>query len=334
MTVGLFYYPKTDCLKRIAVIFFLLKWCGPIWAQQPAQYALFHLNPMLWNPAYAGLEYSLNATAGYRKQWTQLPGSPESQYFSMHLPWYIVGGGLGMTLENDVLGAGRWASAQVNYSYHLPLGNGLLSLGLGAGVVQRTLDGAQLRTPDGSYEPGAGIDHNDPLLPIAVESGNTPSFHTGIFFQSERINLGIGIRHLTAPNISMPSRNQSIERLISLQMGMNFPVGRTMNLQPHLLLRSDGRQIQTDIAATVQIQERFFTGISFRGYSTETGDAIAFMAGLPINDYLSMAYAYDITVSGLRQVSNGSHEIVLQYNLQKAIGRGRPPRIIYNPRTL
>ena len=207
-------------------------------------------------------------------------------------------------------------------------------MGLGAGIVQRTLDGGLLRTPDGSYEPGAGINHNDPLLPIAVESGRAATFHTGIFYRSERIDLGIGIRNATAPEIALPSLNQLLDRIISVQVGLNFPMGRNLLFQPRIIVRSDARQTQTDLVAMLRIQNSFSAGISFRGYSKDTGDAVVIMAGIPINDHLSMFYAYDVTVSGLRFASNGAHEIVLRYNLQKAIGKGRLPGIIYNPRTL
>ncbi len=303
-------------------------------AQQPAQYSMFMLNPMQWNPAFAGMDYSLQITAGYRKQWTQLPGSPQGQYIGVHMPVYRIGGGVGLQLENDRLGAGRWTSAQVNYSIQKPLGSGTLALGLGGGILQRTLDGAQIRTPDGNYEPGSGLNHNDPLLPVGLESGVAPAFHAGVFFRSERIDVGVGVRHLTENKVDLPSLHYQLERAIFLQLGFHIDLGRSLTFHPALLARTDMVQTQMDVAAVFRIQDNYFGGLSFRGYSNETGDAVIGMAGIKLNENLSLAYAYDMTISSLRQVNNGSHEIVLQYNLNKPIGTGRPPRIIYNPRTL
>jgi type IX secretion system PorP/SprF family membrane protein len=334
LTVFLFVLSKSYWLKHNAIFFVLVHLCTALAAQQPAQYALAHLNPLLWNPAYAGMDNTLHASLGYRKQWTQLQGSPESQYISLHLPLYLVGGGLGLSLENDVLGAGRWASAQVNYSYHLPVGAGILSLGLGAGMVQRTLDGGQLRTPEGTYEPGAGINHNDPLLPFAIESGVSPAFHAGLFYRSNHFEFGLGLRNAIAPEIILPSLTQSLDRIFSFHLGGNISLGENLLFQPRLVVQSDGRQTQTNLVSVLEIQQRFLAGVSLRGYSNNTGDALIILAGIPLSDYLSIVYAYDITLSDLRLASNGSHEIMVRYNLQKPMGKGKLPRIIYNPRTL
>ena len=58
------------------------------------------------------------------------------------------------------------------------------------------------------------------------------------------------------------------------------------------------------------------------------------MGGFKLSEKITLAYAYDLTLSELSQVSNGSHEIMINYNLGKALGKGKPPRIIYNPRNL
>ncbi|MFQ5447342.1 MAG: type IX secretion system membrane protein PorP/SprF, partial [Saprospiraceae bacterium] len=62
--------------------------------------------------------------------------------------------------------------------------------------------------------------------------------------------------------------------------------------------------------------------------------AIAVLAGFKLSESIKLAYAYDFTLSNLSTVSSGSHEIMLNYNLGKPIGKGRPPKIIYNPRSL
>lgn len=303
-------------------------------AQQPAQYSLFMMNPLNWNPAYAGLDHSLSVTAGYRKQWTQLPGSPVSQYINIHLPTYALGGGLGLQIENDRLGAGRWTAAHLSYSFQKSLGSGILALGIGSGVVQRTLDGSLIRTPDGNYEPGSGLNHNDPTLPVGTESGIAPTFHAGVYYQSERIEAGVGVRHLNESRVDLPTLRFQLDRNIFFQFGVHLDLGANLSVHPALLLRTDMVQTQTDVAAVFRIQENIFVGASFRGYSTETGDAVAGLAGFKLSENLTLAYAYDMTISGLQRVNNGSHEIAIYYNLNKPIGVGRPPRIIYNPRTL
>lgn len=319
---------------RYFTLLFILAVITELSAQQPVQYSLFMLNPQQWNPAFAGLDRSLSISAGYRKQWSQLPGSPVGQYIGAHLPLYFIGGGLGLQVENDRLGAGRFSSAQLNYSFHRPLGNSMLALGIGAGIQQRTLDGSLIRTPDGVYEPGSGPNHNDPLLPVGLESGIAPSYHAGVYFQSERFEAGLGVRHLTRPEIALPSFNFYLERSFFFQLSGHFDLGDKLSVHPALLVRSDAVQTQTDVAALFRFQQNLLIGAGFRGYSNDTGDALIGMAGFQLSENLLLAYAYDATISSLRQVNNGSHEIVLQYNLNRPLAQPRLPRIIYNPRTL
>ena len=49
---------------------------------------------------------------------------------------------------------------------------------------------------------------------------------------------------------------------------------------------------------------------------------------------MRIGYAYDYTTSNFGQFNSGSHEIMINYNLNKVIGNPLPARIIYNPRFL
>jgi type IX secretion system PorP/SprF family membrane protein len=307
---------------------------GCLQAQQPAQYSMFMMNQLNWNPAYAGLDHSLSITGMFRKQWVDLEGSPATQYLSAHMPLYLVNGGVGLNVENDVLGAGRFTSATLSYNYQLFMGSGILSLGVGGGLVQRQIDGAKLRTPDGNYnEPGA-IDHQDDLLPLGSESGAAPTFNAGIYFQGKRLEAGFGVRNLAETSLDLVTFGLQLKRNYFFTFGLNFDIGRSLTLHPSVMVRSDVIQTQTDVAAIIRYNDNIFGGVSFRGYNSQSIDAMAFMAGFKLSENLTLAYAYDLTLSDIRLVSNGSHEIMVNYNLNKRLGAGKPPRIIYNPRSL
>ncbi|NJO86582.1 MAG: type IX secretion system membrane protein PorP/SprF [Lewinella sp.] len=82
-----------------------------------------------------------------------------------------------------------------------------------------------------------------------------------------------------------------------------------------------------------QRNDNIFLGASFRGYNDSTTDAVVLLGGLNVSSQITLAYGYDLSLSPLRNVQNGSHEVVLKYNLGKSIGAGLPPPIIFNPRT-
>ena len=300
-------------------------------AQQPAQYSMYMLDPFRYNPAYAGLDYSLSATGTYRQQWVGLEGAPVGQRMSVHLPLYFLRGGFGLQFENDEIGAHSLTSAQAAYNYQLEMGGGVLSLGLGLSWQQWTLRGGELITPDGIYLPGVE-NHNDNLLSLASESGAGVQFATGLYYQSERFEAGLSMENVTASSIQLTQLTYNLARAYHAYVGTRFEVGSSVVLRPSLWFRSDAIENQLDISVLGSYNDNIFAGASFRGYNSASQDAVIVMAGFQLSPALQLMYAYDIGLSPLQTVHSGSHEIVVKYRLDKTLGAGKPPRIIYHPR--
>lgn len=321
-------------MKHFFTFFFLVATFSLAQGQQLSQYSLYMLNPFAWNPGYVGLDNSLSVTGVFRKQWTGLVGSPTTQNLSAHLPMYYLSGGVGINVENDALGAQQLTSASLAYAYHQDLGGGILSFGVSAGMVQRTLDGSKIRTPDGNYiEPG-NYNHNDDLLPLSAESATAPTFHAGIYFANDWLEAGFSARNITEPTTDYSTLSLPLNRNFNFNLGFHIDLSKTLSLHPSAIVRSDLIQTQTDFSVILRYNDNIFGGGSLRGYNSNSLDAVAILAGFKLSDKLTLAYGYDLTLSDLNTVSNGSHEISLNYNLNKIIGKGRPPKIIYNPRSL
>lgn len=320
-------------MRQLLAILLFSSFCITLRAQQPAQYSLYMLNKFNWNPAYAGLDNSLSVTGVFRRQWSGLEGGPENMNLTAHMPVFFLGGGMGIQVENDVLGPEHWTSASLAYSYQLDLNGSVLSFGLSGGIVQREIDGQRLRTPGGVYTNGE-FDHNDPSLPLSLESAMTPTFNAGIYFQSERLEAGFAMRHLNEATAEFSTFNLSLVRNYFFTMDGHFDVGRIFSVHPSVIVQSDLTQTQVDFSMLIQYEENLFAGASLRGYNPNSIDAAALLLGYKLSEKLTLAYAYDFTLSALQNVSNGSHEILVNYNLNQPIGKGRPPKIIYNPRSL
>jgi type IX secretion system PorP/SprF family membrane protein len=301
-------------------------------AQQPVQYSMYRLNKFAFNPAYAGLDNSLNITGVYRSQWVGLPGNPVTQNFNAHMPLGIVGGGVGMAMENETIGSWRQTAFAASYAHHLPVGrSGLFSLGLTAGWVQRQLDGSKVRTP--SDDPDNG-QPTDPYLPDGLEGGAGPTAHLGAFYQGERLEAGFSAVNLLNNKLDLSGLGFQQERAYYLYLCYKLEVSKKISAFPSFLLKSDVYQTQMDFSVTTQYNENIFVGTSFRGYQQNSIDAVVLMGGFKLNEKTLIGYSYDIGISSLKAVNSGSHEILLSYNLGKPIGKGRPPAIIYNPRSL
>jgi type IX secretion system PorP/SprF family membrane protein len=321
-------------MKKLYVTIFASIWLSMGYAQQPAQYSLYMLNPYAVNPAAAGLEKTLIATGGYRTQWVGIEGNPITQFLNVAVPLSIIGSGLGISLHNESIGARNGLTFKASYNYILKMGENQLSFGVAGGLVQGALDGAKLRTPDGDYNQGV-IDHKDKTLAAVSVNGSVPTFDAGVYFKSEKFEGGVSMSNLTEPSLKLTGVNNinvKLKRNYYAVAMAHFDMMNKITIHPSVLIKSDAVQTQMDFSTIFRYDDNIFLGASFRGYNKNSQDAITFLGGFKLNPKLSLAYSYDFTLSSLKTINDGTHEIVLQYNIGKEFGRGKLPPIIYNPR--
>jgi len=296
-------------------------------AQQPAQYSLWQFNHHNYNPAYAGLDNSLSVTGIFRRQWAGLEGAPLTQNVNIHFPVEFMNSAFGLKLENDVLGEERNITATATYAYQLQFGDGnMISAGLNGGIIQKSINGELLNPRD--------IDQNDNLIPIGTATAMAPIFSAGVFFKNKNIKAGVSANNLlesSLPYTYTASAGIQLVRNYFAIFAYKFEIG-DFGIEPAILFKSDLVESQIDFSTTIYYQEKLFGGTAYRGYSLTTQDAVAIFAGYKVNENVSFAYAYDVPLSTLSSVNTGSHEIMLNYNLNKTIGTPLPAKIIYNPR--
>jgi type IX secretion system PorP/SprF family membrane protein len=307
---------------------------GLVSAQQAPQFSLHMLNPFLYQPAAAGIDNSLLLSGSYRNQWIGLPGSPVSLNLSAQMP--LLGNGIGLQVEKESIGSWEQTSASAAYALHTRTSKtGTLSFGIRAGFLQQQLDGSSVRTPGTEFlDEGTPATHNDPLLSVAVESGSSYTLQAGILYRNNRFTTGFSAINLLENTVRSNTLTFTTKRTGFLTVGYRMPIGRKWDFTPSALLKTDLTQLQLDLSAMLQYRENIFAGASFRGYSSNSIDALALFAGAKVNEKLSAAIAFDLGLSSLRQTHDGSLELNLNYSLGKTFGQGRPPNIIYNPRSL
>jgi type IX secretion system PorP/SprF family membrane protein len=81
---------------------------------------LYFHNQYLGNPALAGIDKGLVVNLGFRKQWSAMPGAPQTQSLTAEYGT-AKKMGLGLSIYNDEAGLLKRSRVMGTYSYHLPL---------------------------------------------------------------------------------------------------------------------------------------------------------------------------------------------------------------------
>lgn len=312
------------------ICLFILSLSG--FAQQRPQFSQYMFNRYYENPAYGGLERSLSIYTSFRDQYSSFPGNPRTFYVGADMPFYLWNGAIGVTLFNQSSGLINNTNLRFSYNYVMGLEFGFLSFGGRIGVDFINLDGKKVVTPGGNYD--GTFTHNDPFLENNMISGFGPSWEIGSYFMGANLQAGVTIAEFPTHKYGLGDGSYNRAFSGSIFAMYKYEWNDQIDITPSILLRADQAVFQSDLGVIATINRNLITGINFRGYNAKSIDALAVIVGTNLGAKYKVYYSFDFGLSDLRTVHQGTHEIMLSYNLQKLIGIGLPPKIIYNPRDL
>lgn len=81
---------------------------------------------------------------------------------------------------------------------------------------------------------------------------------------------------------------------------------------PSALLKTDFKLVQAEAGAMLTIINNILAGFSFRGYTTNTIDALSLVLGFRYKG-AQLVYSYDANLSYLTNFNSGTHEISFSY---------------------
>jgi len=279
-------------------------------AQQDPQFTQYTYNMSVVNPAYATSDLGvINLGANYRKQWTNTIGSPRTLSFFAHTPFNDKIE-MGVTFTSDEIGQDviniNEKNINADFAYLLNINeNSKLSLGLKAGFTLYDTDFS-----------GRLIDPNDPTFSDSNNDNQVyPTIGAGAYYFTDNYYLG-----LSAPNFLRTTQldetiviNELGKEEIHFYMigGYVFSVNDTFKLKPSFMARAvKGAPVNVDLSLNSLLYDRFEAGISYR-----YDDAISGIVGFRVTPSFKVAYSYDATVSDFSNYNNGSHEIVLLFDI-------------------
>nr|WP_121273371.1 type IX secretion system membrane protein PorP/SprF [Pedobacter schmidteae] len=314
----------------------LLVYC--CFGQQKPQYTQYIFNNYLLNPAISGIENYADVKVGYRKQWAGIDNAPQTSFVTAH--WNLGADylwknalslpdkgddpmsrnymqnytaspahhGMGVTAVYDEIGPLSRLDANLTYAYHLRLNNTFnLSVGVAAGVSRVALDINALNFEDQT--------RTDPAISNGISSQLKPDLGFGVWLYSGRLFAGASVQQILPQKLSFTSDpNYTTGKEVPhffVTAGYRLYVDDVISATPSIMVKQvSPAPASIDINLKMAFKDRLWVGGSYR-----KNDSFSALAGVNINKLLNLTYAYDFTTSGLNQVSNGSHEIVLGLQL-------------------
>ena len=288
-------------------------------AQQDPRYSMYMFNAMSFNPAYAGSLDEVAATVLYRKQWLSFPGAPQTGSFNIHAPIQKENMGLGLSFLNDKAGIINQNYLNLAYSYHLKFKKSRLSLGLQAVVQNFSAGLSKVQTNQQGYTDNA-FNSGD----VSVYGIN---FGTGAFYYSDKYFIGISAPHLLSSNMEKKLAGDPVAAKQGthayLTGGYVFTLNPIIKLKPTALLKyAANSPMQVDVNAMVYFYDLIGFGATYR-----TTDSFNAMTEIILPKGFRVAYAFDYTLSPLKNYQTGSHEIIMQYRFGFNKNRLTSPRL-------
>ncbi len=286
-------------------------------AQQDPMFTQYFTNQLAVNPAYAGSRNGLSILGLLRHQWTGFEGAPRTQTLSAHTPLGKSNSNVGVNFVHDKLGITERYALNGAYAYRIDFGRVRLAMGLHGQVRLR-----QMR-----WEQSNPIDQVDGVISFSQRQLILPNVGAGIYLDGDRFFLSVAMPHMLENELpyAQSSNTQNLAQLrrhLFVSGGLVIPVSEQVKLRPMALWKYvNDAPMQVDLNLGVLIKDQLLVGGTYRSNAS----ADVFLQYQFISQ-LRLGYAYDFSLTKLRQVNSGSHEIMLGIDL------GRTDKGFDNPR--
>ncbi len=307
----------------IGIYFYALSLSG----QQEQLYTQFMFNKQLFNPAYVGNEEVASASVIYRDQWNGFSGAPKTQVISFAMPMWNDRLGLGFNVINHSIGFNERLTLEGLYSYRIKLGSGTLSLGLQGSIRRYDLDFTDPRLVSTQ-----SIDL-DPTISFDNFSKSIFNFGFGVYYSSNLFYVGAAIPRLGEANLSFDDQVGFSEevRHAFIMTGGAFVLSPKWTFRPQVFYKyAIATPYDVDLNLGVTYDEKYTGAVTFRSGGNEGSllESIDLILAYQFSPQLMFGFAYDYTLSDIRDYSNGSIEVMANYMFTTRINKEE----IINPR--
>ncbi len=206
-----------------------------------------------------------------------------------------------------------------NFSVHSPLRNE--KMGLGLNIVNDELGPSSEVFADVNFSYTIQTGY---YTKLALGVKIMPSVGAGAYWYSDRWYIGASV-----PNFLRSDYYDDIEESVLsdrlhyfIMGGYVFDINRNLKLKPAFLVKAvSGAPVSVDVSANVLLQEFLNLGVAYRWE-----DSVSFLAGFQISRSLFVGYSFDYTTTDFNKYNDGTHEILLRFDLLKGNNKIKSPR--------
>ena len=301
-------------MKKLSIAIILLITSVIVSAQQDPMYTQYMFNLSTVNSAAIGRGNNMSFMMVDRFQWVGFEGAPRTYSLTADIPIKFFNSGFGFTYVNDEIGPEKSHNLYIDYAYHIKITRDIrLGMGLKAGFKVFSADFSQLGQ-EGVY---------DDQFSGSVNGDIMPNFGLGLFLYSNKYYFGLSSPKLVNHKYEgTDDVSGGEERHYFIIGGYVWRINPDIVFKPSVYTKFvKGSPMSYDITANFLIKDMLWVGLAYR-----SGDAIALLTQIQLNNRMRFGYSYDISISKMSTASSGSHEILLSYELKPQKGKVRSPR--------
>lgn len=262
------------------------------------------------NFASASSYDGINVAGFYRKQWVNYKGAPSVYGINAFLTNQKQNGTIGVSLFQDRIGIHQNSEVSLNYSYRLKLNEKTqLSLSLSPTFIQIKDDYSSL-TPN---------QENDMLLTTSSTiSKSAPNVKFGSYLFGNNFYIGLSSPNLLNNNIKNAttiSTSFDVKKInYYLHGGYKKPLNEKNSISSSVFVKAtSGSFLHTEVNLMYNfLNEKFGIGASYK-----TSKELVALLKIKPNNFLTIGYAYQYTLTEINKYISGGHEILLIYNAYK-----------------
>lgn len=300
---------KVGLLIRIIFLFCGVFLAHLTQAQQDAQLTQYMYNGLFYNPAFAGKDAGFGFSALHRSQWMNYTGSngpaPLTQVLSASGRVDKLKTGFGVTFVNDQIGVTKNQELNLSVAYHKRMRRGVLSLGAYGGMFSSTIRFDELNFVNPETQ-----------IPLAGdETQMNINFGAGAIYDRGNFYMGLSSRHINQPGFDFGDGaiDNTLNNHSYLLVGYRIKTFAQWTFDPSLWVKSVSfNNFSYDLSVIATHDQKISAGFAYRWQ-----ESLSVLLGYSLlsDNSLSLHYAFDAVMSGVKAKAPTSHEFMLRYRL-------------------